>query len=62
VDGTQSNGSTGDYFWSNANTDDRILYHGGHWSYGAFAGLFCLYAADAPSAAYSSDGARLAKV
>ena len=62
VDDTASNGSTGDYFWSNTSTDDRVLYHGGYWSFGAGAGLFCLNANDAPSYAYSHVGARLAKV
>jgi hypothetical protein len=61
VDGTASNGSTGDYFWSNTSTDDRVLYHGGSWGFGARAGLFCANAYYAPSAAYSNVGARLAK-
>ena len=62
VNGTASNGSTGDYFWSNTNTDDRIAYHGGRWDDGSRAGLFSLYVYDAPSNAASSIGARLAKV
>ena len=63
VDGTASNGSTGDYFWSNTNADDRIAYHGGSLDNGAYAGLFSLYVGDAPSNAVSSViGARLAKV
>ncbi|TSE33011.1 hypothetical protein LCC91_07675 [Tepidimonas taiwanensis] len=62
VDGTQSNGSTGDYFWSNTNTDDRIAYHGGYWSNGADAGLFSLSVGVAPSDANGTLGARLAKV
>ena len=62
VDSTASNGSTGDYFLSNANTDDRIAYHGGYWSAGARAGLFYLNVLDAPSYAYSHVGCRLAKV
>ena len=62
VDGTASNGSTGDYFWSNTSTDDRVLYHGGYWGSGAGAGLFCLHANYAPSDAGSHVGARLAKV
>jgi hypothetical protein len=62
VDGTQSNGSTGDYFYSNTSTDDRIAYHGGFWGNGASAGLFYLNAGNAPSGAYSGIGARLAKV
>jgi hypothetical protein len=62
VDGTASNGSTGDYFWSNTSTDDRVLYHGGAWGNGANAGLFSAYAGFAPSLAIGSFGARLAKV
>jgi hypothetical protein len=62
VDGTASNGSTGDYFWSNTSTDDRVLYHGGAWGNGANAGLFSAYASVAPSNAGSAVGARLAKV
>lgn len=62
VDGTQSNGSTGDYFYSNTNTDDRIAYHGGDWGGGAPAGLFFLDVGAAPSLAGSHLGARLAKV
>lgn len=61
VDGTASNGSTGDYFWSNTSTDDRVLYHGGSWADGASAGLFCAVADGAPSNANSYIGARLAK-
>ena len=62
VDGTASNGSTGDYFWSNTNNDDRIAYHGGDWDAGAAAGLFALSMYDARLDAYSDIGARLAKV
>lgn len=62
VDGTASNGSTGDYFSSNTSTDDRIAYHGGYWGDGAGAGLFCLDVSNAPSTANSGLGARLAKV
>lgn len=62
VDDTQTNGSTGDYFWSNTNTGDQIAYHGGGWSNGAYAGLFSLYVDYAPSDAYSGIGCRLAKV
>lgn len=62
VDGTASNGSTGDYFYSSTNTDDRIAYHGGAWGDGGDAGLFDLHADYAPSNARSSIGCRLAKV
>jgi hypothetical protein len=62
VDGTASNGSTGDYFWSNTYTDDRIAYNGGFWGSGGNAGLFFLSAYGAPSSAYSTVGCRLAKV
>ena len=61
VDGSASNGSTGDYFWSNTSTDDRVLYHGGPWGDGAYAGLFYATAGSAPSNAYIAVGARLAK-
>ena len=61
VDGTASNGSTGDHFWSNTSTDDRIAYNGGVWSLGAHAGLFALGVYSAPSGASSGIGARLAK-
>lgn len=61
VDGSASNGSIRDYFWSNTSTDDRVLYHGGHWDDGAYAGLFCARAIYAPSYAHSYLGARLAK-
>lgn len=62
VGGTASNGSIGDYFWSNPSTDDRITYHGGYCFSGAGAGLFYLHVANAPSNANSAFGARLAKV
>lgn len=61
VNGTASNGSTGDYFWSNTSTDDRVLYHGGDWVIGANAGLFSAHAYNAPSDAARYIGARLAK-
>ena len=62
VDAAASNGSTGDYFWSNNNIDDRIWYYGGTWGNGSHAGLFCAYVRNAPSNANSDSGARLAKV
>lgn len=62
VDGTQTNGSTGDYCYSNTSTDDRLAFHGGRWSGGADAGLFYLGVLYAPSDSGSGVGARLAKV
>lgn len=62
VDGTASNGSTGDYFYSNTNTSDQVAYHGGHWSNGAIAGLFCANSLHPPSHAHTGIGCRLAKV
>lgn len=62
VDGTQSNGSTGDYFYSSTDTDDRIAYHGGAWADGAIDGLFSLHASFVPSYVSTGVGARLAKV
>jgi hypothetical protein len=61
VDGTQTNGSTGDYCYSNTSTDDRIAYHGGRWGGGANAGLFCLDVYNAPSYSHGGHGARLAR-
>ena len=61
VDGTASNGSTGDYFYSSSSTDDRIAYNGGTWGYGGDAGLFCLHVNNAPSGSSASVGCRLAK-
>ncbi|MCK7581850.1 MAG: hypothetical protein MZV65_43675 [Chromatiales bacterium] len=62
VNATASNGTTGDYFYSNTSTDDRIAYHGGNWGGGALAGPFCLDVPSAPSSSFPSFGARLAKV
>ena len=62
VDAAASNGSTGDSFYSNSNTDDRIWYYGGPWGNGSDVGLFCAYVGNAPSDADSGVGARLAKV
>jgi hypothetical protein len=61
VDGTQSNGSTGDYCWSNASTDDRTVLQGLLWLDGAKAGLFALAVDSAPSRADYTLGARLAR-
>jgi hypothetical protein len=52
----------GDYFYSSTETDDRVAYHGGGWSYGANAGLFCLYVTYAASSSNTNIGGRLAKV
>lgn len=56
---SQNNGTYGDFFLSNAN---RVAYHGGHWSYGASAGLFSLLVNAHASTAHSNIGGRLAKV
>lgn len=58
-DATASNGSTGDIFYQNPNC---VAYHGGHWSYGALAGLFYLYVNASASHAGTGIGGRLAKV
>ena len=62
VDGTASNGSTGDYFFTNTNTDDRIVHHGGSSGSGAFSGLFYLNVSNPPTGAGIYFGCRLAKV
>jgi hypothetical protein len=60
--GTYNNGSTGDHFWSNAGTDDRVWHHGASWEYGTYAGLFCATLTDQPTILASYISARLAKV
>ena len=56
---TAGNGTYGDYFYQSANC---VAYHGGHWSAGAIAGLFCLYVSHAASYSGTYVGGRLAKV
>jgi hypothetical protein len=60
TDATDSNGTYADRFYSNG--ADKVAYHGGNWSNGANAGLFCLYVTDAASFSYTGLGGRLAKV
>ena len=60
--GTYNDGSTGDRFWSNANTDDRAWDHGGRWDFGSTAGLFSVTVWDEPAISASYIGTRLAKV
>ncbi|ACI98553.1 hypothetical protein [Rhodospirillum centenum] len=61
VDGTQGNGTFGDYHWSAASGTEYVCYHGGDWSSGSYAGLFPLNLNSAPSYSHSSLGGRLAK-
>ncbi|MFZ1365556.1 MAG: hypothetical protein WAS90_11770 [Brachymonas denitrificans] len=56
---TAGNGTYGDYFYQNPSC---VAYHGGHWSNGAIAGLFCLTVHNAASYSHTSIGGRLAKV
>lgn len=49
----------GNYFWA---WENAVAYHGGYWSGGAHAGLFCLPVSHDASYSYSSIGGRLAKV
>lgn len=49
----------GNYFWSYTNA---VAYHGGHWSYGANAGLFYLHVYYDASGSSTDIGGRLAKV
>ena len=49
----------GNYFWA---WESAVAYHGGHWSYGAYAGLFYLHVNDAASYSRANIGGRLAKV
>lgn len=56
---TQTNGTLGDYFYTGSNT---VAHHGGHWSDGAYAGLFNVYVSHSASYANAHLGGRLAKV
>jgi hypothetical protein len=56
---TAGNGTYGDYFYQAANC---VAYHGGHWSFGANAGLFSLDVHHAASDSNTYIGGRLAKV
>jgi len=62
LDNTYGNGSTGDQFFSDANTDDRAWFHGGRWVNGSDAGLFCGRADLTPLGVSNTIGTRLAKV
>lgn len=53
------NGTYGDYLYQNPSC---VAYHGGHWSGGADAGLFCLSVGAAASTSTTYIGGRLAKV
>jgi hypothetical protein len=62
VDSTETNGTYGDYHYSNTTASERIAYHGGDWSSGSDAGLFNLNLNHAPSNSRPHIGGRLAKV
>jgi hypothetical protein len=59
VDGTQSNGTYGDYIWGL--TSNWVAYRGAGWSDGAYAGAFALDLNCGASSALSDIGGRLAK-
>lgn len=61
TDGTESNGSFGDYQYA-PNTSDNVCYHGGYWDNGSRAGLFYLNLNNVASHASTVIGSRLAKV
>jgi hypothetical protein len=61
VDSSSNNGSTGDHFWSNNDTTDRVCDSGGMWGNNTTAGLFAFATTDAPSDAGGHIGTRLAK-
>jgi hypothetical protein len=61
TDGTENNGSFGDYQHA-PNTSVNVCYHGGLWSNGSQAGLFYLYLYGDASYSDTSIGSRLAKV
>ena len=57
-DGTESNGTFGDYCWVAANC---VLYMSGYWGYGSQAGAFSFDVGDASSGAGAGFGFRVAK-
>jgi hypothetical protein len=61
TDGTENNGSFGDYQYA-PNTNVNVCYHGGSWSSGSQAGLFFLDLFCGASNASTNYGSRLAKV
>jgi hypothetical protein len=61
TDGTENNGSFGDYQQA-PDTSVNVCYHGGHWSLGSQAGLFYLNLGVDASYSGASVGSRLAKV
>jgi hypothetical protein len=61
TDGTESNGSFGDY-QNTPSTSDNVCYHGGRWGFGSSAGLFLMHLGLDASYAVLSLGFRLAKV
>ena len=46
-------------FYANYNSGWRVLFVGGHWGRGGYAGLFCFGAGSTSSGTYSNVGARL---
>ncbi|MCD6346227.1 MAG: hypothetical protein J7L96_02275 [Bacteroidales bacterium] len=61
-DGTEGNGTFGDYEYSPDLTEDNVFYHGGDWSLGSQAGLFDLFLYGGAADAAPRFGSRLAKV
>jgi len=61
TDGTEGNGTFGDYQYA-PDTSDNVCYHGGYWSDGSRAGLFYLFLNFDASYSYTDNGSRLAKV
>lgn len=61
TDGTEGNGSFGDYQYT-PNTSVNVCYHGGNWGIGSRAGLFCLFLSNVASSSSTDYGSRLAKV
>ncbi len=62
TDGTESNGTYGDYLWASDSSEINIPNHGGNWRNGSPAGPFCLGCHYVASYSNSYVGGRLAKV
>ena len=52
----------GDVFWANNGAAERCVFRGGHWSYGASAGVFYLDGGGSRSSSYESLGFRVAYI
>ena len=55
-----TSGYEGDYFWVNNTAEERFPFRGGHWHYGAYAGVFSTHLHHSRADVYPSVGFRSA--